>query len=767
MNPDEHFQKAIEYQQAGRLDEAAALYDQLLDAFPDHADVLQLRGVVDLQRSAFAEALARFDRVLALQPEHGPARVNRAAALIGIGQPEEAAAAAERAIEIAPRSLAAYTNLASALNQIGRWAEALETSDRALALGLEDAKLHLHRTLALLSLDRFEDAVEAADRSIALDPSTPDAYGYRAQALMKLYRMAEAAATHERALTLAPHSAEGHFSRGCALLSTRQYMEAIESASRALALAPAYVAALHLRATCLQLLERNAEAVEDLDKILDLQPEFAHAYALRATCFAELKQPERALADFEVAMEIDPEIPLIAGQCAYTSLKVAEWEGMAEKFASIRKAADEGKYVAQPLAMAAMPSSPAQQLAMARLTYLETQPAPFRKIHGTRAFNEKLRVAYFSSDLGDHPVGHLMVGLIEGHDRSQFEVVSYSFGADVKDTVRLRTERSSDVFVDALGMTDDEMTEHARKLNVHIAVDLNGYTTNMRPRIFSIGAAPIQVNYLGFPGTLGNDRINYIIGDPCVTPPEHFPYFAERVVTMPHSYLITNDIKRHVPSRLSTRREAGLPDTGFVFACFNAPYKITPDAFDVWMRLLKAVDGSILWLNATGPTGTRNLRREAKERGVSPDRLIFAPRSAGLEYLTRYRLADVFLDTFYYNAHSTGAEALMMGLPMVTRLGEAFAARVGASLLTAVGLPELIATDTAGYESIALRLAQDPAAHKDVREKLARNIRTYPLFDTKRYIRNLESAYHEMWRRHEQGLAPDHITVAEKHGPSP
>jgi predicted O-linked N-acetylglucosamine transferase (SPINDLY family) len=313
-------------------------------------------------------------------------------------------------------------------------------------------------------------------------------------------------------------------------------------------------------------------------------------------------------------------------------------------------------------------------------------------------------------------------------------------------------------------MTEDDIAALARKMNVHIAVDLNGYTLNMRPRIFSFGAAPIQVNYLGFPGTLGSDRIHYIIGDAVITPPEHYPFITERVVTMPHSYFLTNDIKRQVPARLSSRRDMGLPDAGFVFSCFNATQKITPDAFDVWMRLLKAVDGSILWLNECGPTGVRNLRREAKERGVSPDRLIFAPRTPGLEYLTRYRLADLFLDTFYYNAHATGAEALMMGLPVVTRLGPAFAGRVGASLLTAIGLPELIATDSAGYERIALRLAQDPAAYKEVREKLARNIASYPLFDTKRYARNLEAAYQEMWRRHEQGLAPDHIKVVEKSG---
>jgi predicted O-linked N-acetylglucosamine transferase (SPINDLY family) len=404
---------------------------------------------------------------------------------------------------------------------------------------------------------------------------------------------------------------------------------------------------------------------------------------------------------------------------------------------------------------------------MAECCYRDTNPGRHHDSVVSRAFNEKLRIAYFSSDIGDHPVGHILVGLIEAHDRSLFEVISVSFGSDPKEVTRTRIERASDHFVDAQGMPPEEIAALARRMNVHIAVDLNGYTKNMRPRIFSSGAAPIQVNYLGFPGTLGAEHIDYIIGDAVVTPPEHYPSYSERIVTMPHTYFLADGSKRNVPMRVSQRSDFGLADAGFVFCCFNGSYKITPDVFASWMRLLKAVDGSILWLNECGPTGMRNLRREAKERGVAPDRLIFAPRTPGLEYLVRYRVADLFLDTFYYNAHATAAEALMMGLPVVTRLGEAFPGRVGASLASAVGLPELIATDTADYERIALRLARDPSVLRDVRETLARNAATHPLFDTKRYVRNLETAYREMWRRHEQGLAPDHIKVVEKGGLTP
>lgn len=766
MDPNVAFGQATSLLQAGRLDEAAALYDRILETFPDQADTLQLRGVVDLQRGLFEEALRRFDLALSFQPAHGPAHVNRAAALIGLGRPEEALASAEQALIYAPQSLAAYTNMTSALVQLDRPFAAVEASDRALALGLEEAKLLLHRAAALIVLRRFEEALSAADRAIELDPNAPDAYGYRAHALSHLNRVAEAAASHERALALAPYSAQGHFSRAVALQFAREHLKAIESCDRALALQPAFADALQARATALHSLSRFDEAIANLNRALELQPEFAQAYALRGMCYGATNRPERALADFQVALEISPDLRLIPGQCAHLGLSVCEWDGLEAQIANIHAEIDKGNYAIQPFVLALLPATPRQQQIIAECCYRDTNPGRRRKSGGTRAFNEKLRVAYYSSDLGDHPVGHLMVGLIEAHDRSQFEVISVSFGSDVSDATRVRIENASDRFVEAQGMTPEEIAEMSRKMNVHVAVDLNGYTKNMRPRIFSSGAAPIQVNYLGFPGTLGNEHIDYIIGDAVVTPPEHYPYFTERVVTMPHSYFLTNDIKRHVPARVSSRRDFGLADAGFVFCCFNGTHKITPDAFDSWMRVVGAVDGSVLWLNECGSTGMRNLRREAKDRGVAPERLIFAPRTPGLEYLVRFSVADLFLDTFYYNAHATAAEALMMGLPVVTRLGETFAGRVGASLSTAIGVPELIATDTAGYERIAVRLAQDPAALKDIREKLARNIATYPLFDTNRYVRNLETAYREMWRRYEQGLAPDHIKVVEKIGRS-
>lgn len=762
MDPKAVFGEAARLHQAGRLAEAAALYDQILAHFPTHPDTLQLRGVVDLQQGRLDAAVGRFDRALAAKPDHAGAHANRAAALIALGRYDDALVSAGQAVALAPASLAAAHNLVSVFNSLGRPADALKAADAAQARGLDDAKLQFYRAEALIDLARWDDALAACDRAIALNPALPEAHGARAHALTHLQRLTEAAAAHERALAMAPNSPEGHYSHAVALQFNREHMKAIESCSRALALRPDFMDAFLVRAAAYEALGRYEDAISDCDSALNLNPESAQGFALRATCYKAARKPELALADFEAALDLDPDIELVPGQAVHLALQVCEWDGIDKKIADLLAAVDRGQYAVQPLVLAALPATPRQQHLLAMRCHQATFPGPRRDVQAVRSFGDKIRIGYFSTDLGDHPVGHLIVGLLEAHDRSQFEIVSFSFGSDVKDATRARIEKASDTFVEALGMPARDIAALAREMNVHIAVDLNGYTANMRPEIFNEGAAPLQVNYLGYPGTLGSDRIAYIIGDPTITPPEHAPHYSERIVTMPHSYLVTNDIKRHVPARVSTRRELGVPETGFAFCCFNATHKITPDVFEVWMRLLQGVDGSFLWLNDPGPTGLRNMRREAKARGVAPDRLVFAPRTPGLEYLARYRAADLFLDTFYYNAHATGCEALMMGVPVVTRLGEAFPGRVGAGLLTSLGLPELIATDSAGYERIALDLARDPAALAAIRAKLARHAASYPLFDTKRYTRNLESAYREMWRRHEDGLAPDHITVVDK-----
>jgi predicted O-linked N-acetylglucosamine transferase (SPINDLY family) len=351
-----------------------------------------------------------------------------------------------------------------------------------------------------------------------------------------------------------------------------------------------------------------------------------------------------------------------------------------------------------------------------------------------------------------------MAELFERHDRSRFEIIGFSFGPPANDIWRQRLKKAFDRFFDVRTRTDKEIAALAREWEIDIAVDLKGHTQDARIGMFALRPAPVQVNYLGYPGTLGADYMDYLIADSMLIPQEHQPYYNEKIVYLPHTYQ-TNNSTKVISDRPFSRAELGLPDDAFVFCCFNNSFKITPDLFDIWMRLLQAVPGSMFWL-LEGNTGVgRNLRLEAGKRGVSADRLVFAPPMELADHLARLRQADLFLDTFYCNAHTTASDALWAGLPVLTSLGNTFAGRVAASLLKAIGLPELITPSHAEYEALALELATQPGRLACLRRKLALNKTTHPLFDTARFTRHLEAAYLRMHERSRAGLPPDHIVV--------
>ena len=380
----------------------------------------------------------------------------------------------------------------------------------------------------------------------------------------------------------------------------------------------------------------------------------------------------------------------------------------------------------------------------------EISPAPLSQPRSAR-----IRIGYFSSDFRAHPVAYLTAGLFERHDRAKFEVTAFAFGPEASDAMQSRLTKAFDRFIDVRRTSDLEVAALARELGIDIAVDLNGSTAHCRTRIFALRAAPIQINFLGYPGTLGAGFMDYLIADGMVVPREQQRHYAEKIAYLPGSFL-PFDSRYTISDRTFTREELGLPSRGFVFCCFNNSYKILPEVFDRWMRILSRTGNSVLWLQQADATVAGNLRREASRRGIDAGRLIFAERMGSLpEHLARFRAADLFLDTFPYNAHATALDALWAGVPLLTYPGESFASRVAASLVCTVGLPELIAASPSQYEETAVELAADPARLGQLRRKLA--LRDTPLFDTEHYTRNLEAAYETIYERHRSGSRPDHI----------
>jgi len=567
--------------------------------------------------------------------------------------------------------------------------------------------------LALISCQhgRFEEGAELARESLASDPKQARSHVILGRALHALGRHADALASFDRAIAQAPELAPAHANRADVLSKIGRNAEALDSYDRALALAPDSVADWMNRGVALIALNRHDEAVLSFDRGFALDPDFAQADDFRAP---------RLLS----------------------KLRICDWTNVAAETAQLLAMVRAEKPLSLPYAIVAIPSSPAEQLQCAR-RYVQEQPAypPLRQ--GEVYAHDRLRVAYLSADFNEHPTAYLTAGLFEQHDKSRFEITALSFGQNDNSPARRRLEAAFEHFIDVRHNSDQDIAALMRRSEIDVAVDLMGFTKDNRLGVLARRAAPIQVNYLGYPGTMGAPYMDYILADATVIPEDHDAFYAERVVRLPGTYQI-NDNRRAMSQRTPTRGECGLPQNGFVFCCFNNPQKITPEMFDIWMRLLQATEGSVLWLITGNAKAVANLRLEAKKRGIAPERLIFAPKAGVPDHLARHRLADLCLDTLPYNAHTTASDALWAGLPVLTCLGDTFAGRVAASLLKAIGLDALITRTLGEYEALALRLARDPTYLGTLRHRLIGNRDRSLLFDTQRATRHIEAAYRTM-----------------------
>ncbi len=583
----------------------------------------------------------------------------------------------------------------------------------------------------------------------------------RGNILQSLERLDEALASFDAALTVRPDYADALINRGGVLQALERLPEALASYDRALAVRPDSVQALNNRGTVLKGLDRLPEALASYDRAIALKADYAEAFYNRAIVLRDLNRLQESVADYERAIELKLGGQFLKGARLHAKMLICDWSNLDEEFSELISAVASGVPASLPFPFLAIPSSPSDQRKCAELYVADKFPSTSAPLwRGERYSHDRIRLAYLSADLHDHAVPQLMAGLFESHDRSRFETIAISLAPCRQDRMRERLGRSFDRFFDVQAAKDREAAALVRELEVDIAIDLNGFTKAARPGIFARRPAPVQVNYLGYAGTLGRSHWDYIIADRFVIPQERHEHYGEKVVYLPESYF-PHDCTRRISACTPSRADAGLPETGLVFCCFNNAYKITPDVFDVWMRLLRAVEGSVLWLSGANPSAVENLRIEAGRRAVAPERLVFAPKIPSMEdHLARHRLADLLLDTLYYNAHTTAIDALWAGLPVLTCSGTAFASRGAGSLLTAVGLPELITHSLPDYEALALRLARDGALLTAIKQKLARNRDTHPLFDTGRFTRHIEAAYTSMWERCQRGEPPESFAVA-------
>jgi protein O-GlcNAc transferase len=757
----QHFAQAAALHDSGRLSEAEQLYEMVLRADDRHFDALCRFGVLRLQQLRFADAEALFRRAIKLDKRSAEAHQLLGSALTGLGRLDEATRSYAKAIALRPKFAEAHNNLGYALQVLGRFEEAIGHYRKAIAIRRDYHEALNNLGNALHLLEQSEDSIAYYKQALAVKPDYAEAHFNLGNAFRAVADFNEAIECFRRAIAIRGDYHQAYNSLGNTFIKMARLEEAAAQYRMALALQPDYIDAHINLGDALALLDRKEDAIAEFEAALILKPDDANSLTKRGQVLRLLDRDNEALASFEAALKSDPRHdPAFAG-LAGCALATCDWRRTAALWQDVPAHVAKGGYF-DPFVFLGFGSDNTLQLACAR-QYIQREvpyrPSPFWT--GETWRNEKIKIAYVASGFHKHPTAYLTAELLEIHDRSRFEILGVSLGPDDGSEIRARLIRAFDQFHDARSMSDQEVAQLLSELRVDIVVDRSGYTTGARPGIFAARPAPIQVNYIGFPGTLGAKFYDYILADATVLPFDRRPFYTEKIVHLPNSYLV-NDSRRPRAARTPTRSEAGLPEQGFVFCCFNNSYKITPPVFDVWMRLLRQVEGSVLWLYCDRGAAEPNLRREAGARGIDPARLIFARRVDLADHLARHSLADLFLDTLIYNAHTTAADALWMGVPVVTCLGESFAGRVAASLLKAIGMGELVTASLDDYERLALRIAREPALLKQLQERLQRNRASHPLFDTDRYRRNLEAAYLRMWRTWQEGRTPESFALQEE-----
>jgi len=741
------------------LDAALDSYDQAVSLNVADAFAHYNRGNLLRRLARSAEALANYGHAIAAKPDFVEAHFCRGILLEELRRSDEALASYEKTIGIAPGMVHAHIRRGRLLHERQQTDAALASYDKAIAINPRFAEAHSYRGALLYDLQQWDAALESYDKAIEIDPAFAEAYYNRGVLHQARNQYDAATADYDKTISIIPHYAEAYLNRGAIRHARKQTDAALADYDKAAELDPGYAEAFVNRGTLLLELGHPDAALASLDRAVALAPESAGAHYGRGEAQAQMQQFLAAIASYDRVLAIKPNFPSVLGKRAHVKMSLCDWSDFESEVERIAAGVSSDMPVSAPLPVAALLDQPSLQHRAAQIwVRAECPPDDTLGAIPARPRNEKIRLGYFSADFRSHPVARLTANLFESHDRSRFEITAFSFGPDAADAVRERIERAFDRFFDVRDRTDLQVATLARELGIDIAIDLGGFTAHCRTKIFALRAAPIQISYIGYLGTMGAPYMDYLVADHTIIPPTHQGSYSEKIIYLP-CYQV-NDSKRRMSARQFTREELGLPRTGFVFSCFNAIYKLLPSTFETWMQILNRVPDSTLFLYAGSPIAEENLLKSAQSRGIGSHRIVFGEHLGVEDYLARFRVMDLFLDTWPYNAGTTASDALWAGLPLLTCMGQSFAGRCAASLLKAVDLPELITTEPQQYEDMAVHLATNPDRLAILRKNLADNRNTTLLFDTRSFTRHLESGYEQIWDRYQAHLPPAHINVS-------
>lgn len=799
--------RGVQCHRQGDLEQAEKSYRAILDAAPMNADALHLLGVLSNQRQDHAAAIGLISRAIQIFPDQPIYHNNLGNAYRDSGRLEQAVCCYQKALQIRPDLVETYINMGIAYHQLADFKSAASAYQKAIKRKPDSAEAHYNLGNTFRAQQLFNEAISCFQRAASLNPMLVEAFYNQANLLEKQARFDEAMAClkrciqfkpgwaeahcnlgnlskqlgftddaishYRKAIFLKPQLDEAHNNLGNAFKDRGSFGKAIDCYHKALQIRPESVEAYFNLGVTYADADQPTEAIGCFRKATQLNPEFAEAHNYMGVVLADQGQRDEAIVCFQKAIAINPDYAEAYSYLIHQLQHNCDWNRMS-RFSEkldilIQRTAEKGQSISQPpFTFMARNCDPLMNLNMAKTWSRKIEKSlqtakPLFGFETRRQKKSRLTVGYLSADFHDHATAHLMVSLFGLHDRQKFAVHCYSYGPEDDSRYRNQIKAESDQFIDIRQHSHMDAARRIYADGVDILVDLKGHTKGARLGIPACRPAPVQIHYLGYPGTTGAGFIDYLIADKIVTPEAHARFYSEQLVVMPDCYQV-NDHRQQISASCWKKAELGLPENGFIFSSFNLPYKIDPTLFDCWMRILKQVPHSVLWLFDGGDSARANLSREARDRGVDPGRLVFAKKIEKADHLSRIQLVDLALDTRIVNGHTTTSDLLWAGVPVITLQGGHFASRVSSSLLHAIGLSELVTDRLEEYEKLAVRLASRSSELKAVRQKLKHNRLKKPLFDTARFAKNLERAYCEMWRIFMEGRSPAQIEVFEVSG---
>jgi len=780
----------IELFSKGEINQALDAVQDLFKDYPNEPLLFNISGACQAGLGQLDAAIKDYGIAIAIKPDYAKAHFNLAGALHDLGQLEGAVNSYEKTLEIEPHFAEAHNNLGTVFKELKQNDAAVQSYKEALVIKPDYIEAQYSLGIILQDLGQLEAAIKCYEAVLAIKPNFADALNNLGTSFLdlgqfdeaansyksvlkikpdsvetinnlgivfyKLHQFDDAIECYEKAISLKSDFADTYNNIGIVLLDLGQFDEAANSYKSALKIKPDFVEAINNLGIAFYKLHQFDDAIECYEKALSLKPDFVDVYANFASVLKDLKRFDEALAIYESEIIRNSNLDFILGELFYIKMHLCIWDDFPIHLNELTTKINNSEKVISPFILLALIDDPEVQRKTAEIyandKFQNNDVLPSLGIYPKHS---KIRIGYFSADFREHPVSSLTAELYETHDRNEFEIYAFSFGPNTNDEMNLRIKAGVDHFYDVHSMSHKEIVMLARSFEIDIAIDLAGYTQNSRTEIFAMSAAPIQASYIGVLSTMGVEYYDYLLSGQGMIPESNQKYYTEKIVYLP-SYQV-NDSKEILPEITFTRKELGLPEKGFVFCCFNHAYKITPTVFDSWARILSDVKESVIFIYVENELAKTNLIREIADRGIDSCRLIFGGRLPRAEYLARYRVADLFLDTRPYNAGTTASDALRMGLPVLTLEGSSFNSREAASIVRSLNLPELITSSEKQYEALAVELGNDPEKLKFIKEKLARNLSIAPLYDTPLFTKNLESAFAQMYYSYQKGLEPNHI----------